>query len=740
MATKKKKQPAAGGGNKASTEPRLQDFKQFSGCNFQLSPTDAWFPPADWDDEKQSDLQQNYLVLQDNVAVTDNSTLETRPMIHHISDQPFDDQGTLLQYTGVSFMAGPYLLTVVKYPNRSADQKLYVCNIDQGGTTWSEVEIDTKDRLDEGEYLEITDLFRADDKLVACCNGKFLMTMPFTPGTDEFWLEMKAPDELPTPDSREISIMCNPGSGLTVSTTPTATCKYQVDFEVTLSNMYGPTRPSNIVRRYFSAPPNEWSAEKWVQISYTRDFFHPEIVAMDVYMAAENASQFAFIGRFDTASAPLGYELYTVIYYGPGSDMTAWAVASLQPPTQDYTAGPPASYGTMIDGRLYFWGDAEHPERIHIGGNPGNIFATAPTLGGGFCDVEPGTHKWVSTVLKYKTQSGASIVTALCSSTNSQREERFNLVRQTSEIDSTNTRVEWYAEQVAGAIGCKSRHGAVVCEDGLYSISRYGVALTTLTMEYNSQIRTNLISDPIKPVFLGLKESLWGDDRSHLLYLDGILYMYNRWTDVIYCYDIGLKAWYTYTFPEACDEYLPLGVTLAIKHFDYDEWREGVLIIKSNSLWLLPTTENSAGWETKTFKFNLLSGELGTAQPLQNWHHLTQIEFNFDYFQGEMEIELLGIDQFGRKVTTYKHIEYDDMQYNLTEWMRVDLKLESYRLKFTGTAAFRLTHFTSKLYPMSSRQGIMWGFDDRQGYRNSAKNDIHPYFKDYNDVKQALIP
>ena len=34
--------------------------------------------------------------------------------------------------------------------------------------------------------------------------------------------------------------------------------------------------------------------------------------------------------------------------------------------------------------------------------------------------------------------------------------------------------------------------------------------------------------------------------------------------------------------------------------------------------------------------------------------------------------------------------------------------------------------------------GIVWGFDDRQSYR--TQGDIHPYFKDYNDVRLAVIP
>ena len=49
-----------------------------------------------------------------------------------------------------------------------------------------------------------------------------------------------------------------------------------------------------------------------------------------------------------------------------------------------------------------------------------------------------------------------------------------------------------------------------------------------------------------------------------------------------------------------------------------------------------------------------------------------------------------------------------------------------------------MTHWMAKTYPMSNRNGIVWGFDDRQSYR--TQGDIHPYFKDYNDVRLAVIP
>ena len=100
-------------------------------------------------------------------------------------------------------------------------------------------------------------------------------------------------------------------------------------------------------------------------------------------------------------------------------------------------------------------------------------------------------------------------------------------------------------------------------------------------------------------------------------------------------------------------------------------------------------------------------------------------------------VELTGIDQFGRKVTTKKQISHDSTVYNLAEYMRIDLRLQSYQIRITGQARFRLTHFIAKVYTMSAKQGLVWGFNDSQSFRSDG--DIHPTFKDYNDIRQAII-
>jgi hypothetical protein len=419
---------------------------------------------------------------------------------------------------------------------------------------------------------------------------------------------------------------------------------------------------------------------------------------------------------------------------GYQTDTSMWTIANLTPPVQNYTLGVPASKMAVLDGVPYFWGNNTYPYRIWIGGNPGNRFSVSSGTGGGFVDVDPGVGTEVKKVLKFKTQQGAAIVTALCDNANSQREARFNLVESSIAISDEQSVKGWMAEKIAGTVGCKSGNGAVAAGDGLYAVSRYGLAITTLTMEYNSQLQIMYVSDPIAPVFL--KQLGHQLDLAVLFEVNGVLYMTFSEEDltlsnIIFCYDIALKAWWTYTL----DVTDPILNMIAI---DYDGGREGIGIITENSVFLLPTTVDEAITTLPAHEVLIESGELTTMQPLQSMHHLAQLEFRFDYFIGDMDIVVTMIDQFGRTITTSKTVSHTLLQHQLAEYIRIDQVVESYKVVLSGHAKMRLTHFIAKLYPKSNRIGMTWGFDSQQSH--ASVGSIHRTFSSYNDLRDAIIP
>ena len=513
--------------------------------------------------------------------------------------------------------------------------------------------------------------------------------------------------------------------------------QYRIGITYTLCNVFGPTKAAPIKYYWVNKPTTEWSSSCYLAIDHWADK-DEGFNAMEFYYVEGEAQDPAFFYRLE-------FDLYgedprmSFHWDGYNTNTDMWSIANLSVPTKNYTAGVEAVYATSIDGRVYFWGNVENPARLYIGGNPGNELSVSTGTGGGFVDCDPGQGNRIKVVVKYKTQSGNNIVTMLCDNPNSQKEYRYNLVENNVSLSSEQSVKGWQAEHVSGAVGCKSPNGAVVAADGLYAVSRFGLALTTLTMEYNSQIRAQYVSDAIEPVFtdqigyeftdavlIEMNEKLYlvfgrkslGDLGES--YLEGI----------IFCYDIDGKAWWTMTMQNE-------DPIMSIVPLDYEAAREGLLCMTKNYASFIPLTKPDKP-EDEPVDFFMQSGYIGTAQPLNGLQNLVQLEFRFDYFCGSMTITLVGIDQLGRKVTTTKHINHEKPVYNLAEYMRVDLKLESYTLSFKGKARFRMTHFIAKTFNLTNKRGIVWGFDSSQGLHKI--NDIRVYIKDYNDLKKAIIP
>lgn len=704
---------AQGAGRTANSEPRLQVFRDFAGCNFQYSPHDFTLG-VDADRDEQSDLQMNYVVIQNNVSVTSNKTIETRNKLLSIFKAPVDKQ-----FTDASVLIGRELYIATK------DGSIAYGNVggSPGARMGSFVDLDNK--TGSGHVWESLDYY--DDKLIGATVE------------NELWMgdvsshRISNAREVQNPGPLDLSANLTAIGSLELSATQTESCTFRTDIAYTYVNKYGPTKISDRLTFYSNAPVSEWHAGCYLKIHGNIPSGY-DIRAIELYYSADNASTLIFMGRTDVRDFDTSWN-YNWLGYLDATSM--WPMGNLIAPTENYTKGAPVSRMCNIDGRMYFWGSKSEPYRLYIGGNPGNLFSVSPATGGGFVDVEPGTGQEIRYVDKYKTQSGNSIVTMLCDSKNSMKEQRFNLVENSITISNEQNTKSWQAEQVAGAVGCKSFRGAKVCEDGLYSVSRYGLALTTMTMEYNSQIRANYVSDPIKPVFtdtIALGERL---KNAVLLEADGIIYLaFGRADDsldnIIFCYDIDLKAWWTYTLD--IDEEI-----IDMLHIDYEGYQEGIGIVTEDNIYLLPTTQNDGATDGDAkVSFLIETGELSTQMPQQSWFHLSQMEFRFDYFIGEMEVELIGIDQFGRIVNTRKKFSHSTTVYNDAEYMRVDLKLQSYKIIMRGEARFRMSHFISKVYTLSNKIGLIWGFDDRQSFRSSG--DIHPTFKTYNDIRKAIIP
>lgn len=270
--------------------------------------------------------------------------------------------------------------------------------------------------------------------------------------------------------------------------------------------------------------------------------------------------------------------------------------------------------------------------------------------------------------------------------------------------------------------------------------------VTTMAMESNNQLRNISVSSNIKPLFSDRMANRLAN--AHMIYIDDIIYIImgdeekDSLDRVILCYDIDLKSWYTYTYD--LDEEI-----LSMLNIDSEIHWEGIGIITADHVSMIPTTGEQApdipkidGTDAKNaFEIAIETGELTIQEPPQATTYVSQLEFRFDYYIGDLTILVEGVDYYGRYRTIRKEVSESDMKRNYAVWMHIDELIEQYKVTIRGKARFRMTHFMSKTYIQSKKINQVYGFDDHSWYvnRDGGQTDIHHYLDSYNNLRRAIV-
>lgn len=788
----------------SASEPRVQVFSSWQGVNFKESPL-GWEPNEDPGPHKQrqNDLKPNFLHVQNNVVTTTNLTLETRPDSEVIGVAP---EGW--KFTGVACLYHRWLFCVVRksIPDETTEEEGDGTFIDRvvyrdinTDDDWTEIQLsDAEHQGEEPTGYEITEIGYFEVQFIAMTmhsvdndgelgyEGEIFTTdieYTKTIKTDASGIYMTSDDifvgsrlvssaSIPNPTSSTVDMtkfqvekMGDLDGGYQWKSTYTTT----LDFCFVYTNIYGSTEPSDIKTFYCNHDIVTFSTKRYVKVSgpWPDNAGTMGVSGVDIYLSMDNKQTKAFVGHIDYRSDSGSTWSYS--YLGALIDISEWTNVQLKIPEENTTKGVNASHFANHDSRLYFWGDPQRPYRLYIGGNPGSELSVARGLGGSFIDIEPGTGIEIMGTAKWKTAAGASIVTMMCGNPNTNMIKRFNLVETNTIITNEISSKGYMYEEVSNVIGCNSRWGYGVFADGLYSISRYGLMITTMAMEYNSQMKSQQVSDVIQPIFT---ERLGNRlDNARLVFIDGVVYIVlgeEHSTDkptnldqVILCYDVDMKAWYTFTHDEFTkegdpdDEARTGELVLHAMSIDSQEHVEGLGIITENKVTLYPTTGMQ---EERAPKFDVLleTGEYGIRQPKQVSHYLCQIEFRFDYFIGTCDIIVEGIDYYGRPFTVVKKCNQrkmskkagsdpvpvsDGVMRDYVEWIRIDKMIESYRITVKGKARFRLNSINAKVYTTGNKIGLPYGYDSHVYYqnRNNTTNDDNHWIRDYNNLRRTLL-
>ena len=763
-----------------ASEPRVVSYKGWQGVNIADSPL-TWEPlEGRQDDFRQTDLPTNYLMVQNNLNTSPTGGIETR-FDSVVIGRYVDDW----KFTGVTAVYHHWLFCVARQSNiyEFTDTILYRDLTDNDPEAWIEVRLIIGSESSEVERpanYEICEIGFFEGNLVASVRGTtggLIALSKVELSSDNTLLQLYGMDwttgqetrfncivDTPRMDDRPIAKPAMEIHGMASSAEgPTEDASVRVEVKFCYTNRLGSALThldSNVATMYVEFSPALWTSKKYITVKpATGDTSeHTSVSGVDLYARDTENLDWVFIGHVDVTNNQVYNGNWSYDWYGNMTDITQWLTAQLTVPAENTSHGPDATHFACHDSRMYYWGMPSKPYRLWIGGNPGSEFSVAKGLGGGWIDIEPGSGYDVMGTAKWKTNGGANIVTIMCGNRNTTKVKRFNLVETNMTTTNEISCKGYMYEEVSNVVGCNSRWGYGVFSDGLYSLSRYGLTVTTMAVEYNNQMRSQVMSDAIAPVFTERVGSRLRNGR--MTCINDVIYIALaeessesepvNLDNVILCYDMGLKSWYTWTHDETLNCRMGHDPD-KIKHIfavDSDEFTEGLGVVTSEYVYLYPTTMTQNAL-TPDFDILLETGEMVPRSPLQAFWYLQQLELRFDYFVSQPEevtVLVEGVDYYGRFFRIEKFLnkgksEYAGEQRYHVEWIRVDKIVESVRLRIKGKGRFRLTHINAKMYQQADTIGTPYGFDARDVYMNrkGQEHEIHHYIKDYNNLRRAVI-
>lgn len=755
--------------------------------NIKNAPN-GWQPRTEGGhNHNQQDLKPTFFMIQNNMETADNLTVETRPDSIVMCQAPMLD-GLKLPFTGVACLYRHFLLCACR-GNDDTDS-IWWCDI-RFGTPWNRVALNDAEESSDPIGYTVTEIGYYEKKVIVLTRHRnqsneweseiFTGDIYHDEETDFFSIGTDTGVNQYVRSAHYIDDPIYPltltPQGMKWNTTGepeqdgdrTINMTTRISIYYTYTNEFGSTKAGKVNGHTLVATvwtelnPVAWSSAKYLEIrgEVPSGDMAKGVTGIDLFCTLDNNVEEIFIGHVDL-SGRSGATPWTYNWLGALTDTSQWTTSQLKLPGENTTKGVAAQHFACHDSRLYFWGDPSRPYTLYIGGNPGSELSIARGLGGAWVDIEPGTGYEVKGTAKWKTVSGANIVTIMCGNKNTNKVKRFNLVEtnivMTNEVQSKG----YMYEEVSNVVGCNSRWGYGVFGDGLYSIGRYGLMLTTMAMEYNSQMRAQSVSEAIEPIFTEQRGKHLSNAR--MICINDIIYIaladpdidYNTsemgsdLAQIIFCYDLNLKAWYTMSHDEVVGGNSQIERIKHIMAIDSQDFEEGLGVITENKIILYPTAGKPEGLDVMgstsapIFDVVLESGELPSKTPKQEMYYIEQLELRFDYFAGDGKCYIEGVDYYGRPFKVEKILNKKGigrMMRDYTEWIRIGRYVESYRVRIEGQMRCRLVSMNAKAYTVSKRVGLPYGYDASSSHVRRSGQEVfdHHYVKDYNSLRRALV-
>lgn len=174
-------------------------------------------------------------------------------------------------------------------------------------------------------------------------------------------------------------------------------------------------------------------------------------------------------------------------------------------PTTNSTAGPKATRGAVINGRVFLVGDYSNPYYVWYGGDFGYELDFSPSNGGGFAPVGNGTTELPIAVKSFHQGKGDPGILVLTQNTNGHGKRYF---LSPNSITYGNVTIAYYdVMEDSGIDGTDSPDGVITYDNNIYYPSRDGFKTTGTKPQLQNVLSTDKVSDTIQKDISSLNTS-----------------------------------------------------------------------------------------------------------------------------------------------------------------------------------------------------------------------------------------
>lgn len=534
-----------------------------------------------------------------NVVLDQDGTVRPRPSLSRYGPQPTGTiLGEVFEFKNVSGLTSTTWMASLQ--NVSGTTKVYIAKGED--TSWTVCNGKTYDNTATARFLQI---------------GNKVLVLN---GTD-------ALSYLDIPTSTVI-----PFTALTTPSAPTIANNGSTNLTTAgfLNIYYAVTASSTVGETIGSASTTQ-------SINADRDLWNPATQSLKITWSAVTGAK--NYNLYMAIAAPGG--LPTLYLLKPNIDPNTLNFVddgSLSPdtthpiPTTDSTAGPKASRGAVINGRVFLVGDKDQPFYVRYGGDFGFELDFSPANGGGFTPVGSGTKEVPVAVKPFRDGRGNAQITVLCQGTNG-RGKRYILTPDS--LTFASQIISFYdVTEDNGQDGTDSPDGVILYNDSLWYPSRDGFKTTGTKPQLQNVLSTDRVSNTIQGDIKTLNNAAM--NKCVGLGFEGRLYwavpVGSTSNNEIWVLDLDRQgAWMK-----------PWSVSADWMWLYNDNSGTSHHLILSNNVISEFTYAQSTSDNGTAFATTWNSGQIGFSPDMREWGKVIQLVFVFLRLQGNISITVAG--------------------------------------------------------------------------------------------------